>query len=364
MSSDRPYYPALDGMRGVAILLVVFYHNFGFVNYFFFGWLGVDLFFVLSGFLITDILLRTKTQPHFLKRFYIRRIFRIFPLYYLILVTFFIVIPLFNIQIKGLDYFLQNQAWLWLYLQNWLYIFKPPGDSLLLTHLWSLAVEEQFYVAWPFIVLLIKNTKKLFWFMCGLLAFVIFFRYFIWIYQIERLAYFNLYTFSRIDGICIGSMLALFRSFSYYTLRKYTLLIVLLFAAFNFLFYFFNRQSEYGLPFLAIIGYTTFAVLFGLLVNEGIESSKFIDAVFNNRILKFFGDISYGLYIFHWPVHLLLFPFSIKWITIYFTQTVSLAQFLSSLLTSLIAILISYLSYRYYENFFLNLKKTPNQKIA
>ena len=58
----RPYYPALDGLRGLAILLVVFYHNFGFINYFFFGWLGVDLFFVLSGYLITDILLRARDR--------------------------------------------------------------------------------------------------------------------------------------------------------------------------------------------------------------------------------------------------------------------------------------------------------------
>ena len=78
---NRHYYPALDGLRGVAILLVVLYHNFGFIKQSYFGWLGVDLFFVLSGFLITDILLRTRSQPGFLKDFYMRRVLRIFPLY-------------------------------------------------------------------------------------------------------------------------------------------------------------------------------------------------------------------------------------------------------------------------------------------
>jgi hypothetical protein len=78
-SHNRIYYPELDGLRGIAILLVIVFHNFGFINYFSFGWLGVDLFFVLSGFLITDILLRTADQPNYLKNFYIRRALRIAP---------------------------------------------------------------------------------------------------------------------------------------------------------------------------------------------------------------------------------------------------------------------------------------------
>src|SRR5450432_1712008 len=90
---NRSYYPALDGLRGVAILMVVFLHNFGFMNYFFFGWLGVDLFFVLSGFLITDILLKTMGKPNFLRNFYMRRILRIFPLFYLLLVICFFILP-------------------------------------------------------------------------------------------------------------------------------------------------------------------------------------------------------------------------------------------------------------------------------
>src|SRR5436189_6032324 len=87
------HYPALDGLRGIAILLVVFLHNFGFMNYFFFGWLGVDLFFVLSGFLISDILLNSLDKPNFLRNFYIRRVLRIFPLYYFILVICLFVLP-------------------------------------------------------------------------------------------------------------------------------------------------------------------------------------------------------------------------------------------------------------------------------
>src|SRR5258705_5760496 len=91
--SHRSYYPALDGLRGVAILLVVLLHNFRFMNYFFFGWLGVDLFFVLSGFLITNILMDAMGEPNFLRNFYVRRILRIFPLFYLALILFLFVVP-------------------------------------------------------------------------------------------------------------------------------------------------------------------------------------------------------------------------------------------------------------------------------
>src|SRR5215213_9370124 len=92
--ANRAYYPSLDGLRGVASLLVVIYHNFGFINhYFFFGWLGLDIFFVLSGFLITDILLTTLNTKHYLRNFYVRRTLRVFPLYYASLILFLIVLP-------------------------------------------------------------------------------------------------------------------------------------------------------------------------------------------------------------------------------------------------------------------------------
>src|SRR6476660_8253758 len=93
--AQRTHCPALDGLRGIAILLVVLYHNFGFNSYFNYGWLGVDLFFVLSGFLITDILLNTMNTKNYFRNFYARRVLRIFPLYYLSLFLFIIILPLF-----------------------------------------------------------------------------------------------------------------------------------------------------------------------------------------------------------------------------------------------------------------------------
>src|SRR5258706_13117265 len=107
--SNRNYYPALDGLRGVAILLVIFHHNFRFMNYFFFGWLGVDLFFVLSGFLITDILLNTVGSPGFLKNFYLRRVFRIFPVYYVALLICLFILPSVKSWHIDASYYVHNQ---------------------------------------------------------------------------------------------------------------------------------------------------------------------------------------------------------------------------------------------------------------
>ncbi|MFZ1263728.1 MAG: acyltransferase, partial [Chitinophagaceae bacterium] len=245
VNPNRSYYPSLDGLRGVAILLVVFLHNFGFMNYFFFGWLGVDLFFVLSGFLITDILLKTLDKPNFLRNFYMRRILRIFPLFYLTLIIFLLIIP--NIKSIPLDtqYYTGNQFWFWTYLQNWLFVFKEPYGDKILLHTWSLAVEEQFYLVWPVIILLIRKPKTILIVALLILVFVVIARYLIWVYKVEDLAYSSLYTFTRIDGLCIGSIVALLIRINPDFLKKYTTVIVLLMAAVNFGFYFINEQQSF-----------------------------------------------------------------------------------------------------------------------
>lgn len=353
-SPGRPHYPALDGLRGVAILLVVFYHNFAFTPYFFFGWLGVDLFFVLSGFLITDILLKTREQPHFLRNFYIRRVLRIFPLYYLVLFLFLILVPLLGPSLLNLRYFTDHQAWLWTYLQNWLYIFQPPpAHGAALNHLWSLAVEEQFYLLWPLLLLWIRSPRMLAWVMVLLLAAVILLRIYLWVNRVENLVYYNLYTFSRIDGICIGSLLALLRRIHPKAVHKYLGLVVLALALLNFTFYFFNRENRFSYPYLAIAGYTTFAVLFGLLVNEAVSGGRFIITLFNNGLLKFFGKISYSLYVFHWPLYLMLAPRLEKWAS---SAGGIRPHLLAAAICTLLACLLAWISYRFFESRFLRMK--------
>jgi peptidoglycan/LPS O-acetylase OafA/YrhL len=353
---NRSHYPALDGLRGIAILLVVFYHNFGFINYFFFGWLGVDLFFVLSGFLITDILLKTKGSPNYLKNFYIRRVLRIFPLYYVALILFLILIPNFTPDVLSLGYYVQNQIWFWAYLQNWLFIFYPSHTTSALNHFWSLAVEEQFYLIWPFVILLFRKTKRLIYLLIFLLIGVITLRFTLWTFQIERIAYFNLYTFSRIDGICIGSLLAVLRTVNHKAINRYFTIIVLGLAVLNFVFYFFNKQNQFSYPYLAIAGYTTFAIIFGLLVNEGVErQDTFISRLLSFRPFRFFGTISYSLYVFHWPVYLMTANTLKRWSE----KNIEIINpsITASIIATILSVLLAWLSFHFFEKKFLALKK-------
>ena len=127
------HYAQLDGLRGVAILLVMFYHfilphenaNSHTANWLpqllHCGWIGVDLFFVLSGFLITGILVGTRGSPHYFRNFLARRFLRIWPLYYLSLVVLLVMLPMLVPASAALQSMQQKQAWFWLYGANWLF---------------------------------------------------------------------------------------------------------------------------------------------------------------------------------------------------------------------------------------------------
>src|SRR3979409_474403 len=137
---------ALDGVRGIAILLVILFH----CGYLGCGWVGVQLFFVLSGFLITSILLKDRgaSLSAYLKRFYWRRSLRSFPLYYLYL----LVILGAYLLLKIPPAFANQWPYLFTYTYNVRHILPNYDGSQLLIHLWSLSVEEQFYLIWPLLV--------------------------------------------------------------------------------------------------------------------------------------------------------------------------------------------------------------------
>ncbi len=358
VNPKREHYPALDGLRGIAILLVVFFHNFGFINYFNFGWLGVDLFFVLSGFLITNILMNEVGSRHYLKNFYVRRVLRIFPLYYLLLIVFLLILPNFEAYKDNLKYYTDNQWWIWTYLQNWLYVFKLPEDTNLLLHLWSLGVEEQYYLVWPFIILLIRKSKLLLVLSLTILVLIMGVRYFLWYKNIEGFHYFTLYTFTRIDGLCIGSALALIRILKPNFITQYTAPVVLFVAALNFIFYFINKINNFTFPYFAIVGYTTFAVIFAILVHEAASLNKnLITKILAIPPLRFLGKISYGFYIFHWPVYIFLSPILTNFISKNLQTDYLIIQITSSLIATLTGLVISIASFYLFEIKFLKLKK-------
>jgi peptidoglycan/LPS O-acetylase OafA/YrhL len=349
------YYPALDYLRGLAIMLVVLYHNFSMLPLVKFGFLGVDLFFVLSGFLITDILIRSKGKRHFFKNFYMRRILRIWPVYYATLLIILFILPYFFYANYDLQYYKSNQLWFYGFLQNYLFILKPLEHSFLLNHFWSLAIEEQFYMVWPLLIMFI-GEKKLLYFITALFFLI----------ALLRLAPFYLhsknnydvpFTFFRIDGILAGSGLAIFFSQGKHLSKKKIAAIVAAAAMIN-LFYFLSMVLlKKSFPYFPYCGFSTFAVLFGLITCRAIQTPHFYAGSKRWAIVPFFGKISFGLYIYHWPVYTLLFP-SINKIFLNWPGLSSVAdEYCSAIIVTLLAILMSVISYRYFERFFLSLKR-------
>ena len=355
--AQRAYYPALDGLRGLACILVVVYHLFPFFHqYLFFGWMAMDIFFVLSGFLITDILMNTLDENNGLKHFYMRRILRVFPLYYLALIVFLVILPRFEGLSTSFDYYTANSAWFWLFLQNWLLIFYPSSTDSALNHLWSMAVEEQFYLLWPLLVALVRKPRRLLAILIVLLIAFSAFRFVLWIRQIEQLSYFSFFTFTRFDGIIIGCMVGLLQKINPAFIGKNIAAIVFSFAAFNFLFYFLNLHYKGSFPYLGLLGFSTFSMLFGLLVYDIIHrQTKIITWIFDQSFLIFLGRISYGTYLFHWPLYLLLNGYVATWALRTFPDLPS--HIFSSVILTLLSFLTGYLSYRFYEIHFLRMKK-------
>lgn len=216
--------PPLDGVRGLAVLLVLMYDCLKIPNdgsllslvtrkIASCGWIGVDLFFVLSGFLITGILLDTKGQTGYWKSFLVRRAVRIFPLYYATLLGVFVAAPLTVAAIGQWDSASALAAvqrdWFWhcCYLQNWLFAYRQswPADHVL-NHFWSLAIEEQFYLVWPLIVAYWapKNLARL---CLGLCATALALRFMFLMTGFDGITTYVM-TITRMDSLCLGALVA------------------------------------------------------------------------------------------------------------------------------------------------------------
>lgn len=356
ITATKIYFPALEGMRGVAISLVVLYHCFSFTGLFRFGWIGVDMFFVLSGFLITRILLNTVNAPNYLQNFYVRRILRIFPLYYAVLVILFFVLPVLVNAPYNFLYYLSNQHYFWLYIQNWLLIVNP-GDKLL-NHFWSLALEEQYYLVWPLIVLFIKDKKKIAVSLVVTLIILNIFRIFLWQLHIPGFPYTSLFKFTRIDGLCVGSLLAtLYTSGAGLNKKRNITVFFLIIVLFNISIFLIKRYINPATPYYSSAGYTTIAFFSALLVIQCLVPDSIVYKIFAFPILKFLGRISYGLYIFHWIVYHLLSGQLSKYIADHFHILQPGSDLLASFICVFISVVISIFSYQYFEKYFLHLKE-------
>jgi peptidoglycan/LPS O-acetylase OafA/YrhL len=205
------HIPALDGLRGIAILLVLAFHcrsvfsssleaPYLLLRGLDLGWSGVDLFFVLSGFLITGILLDSRDSPTYFKTFYLRRALRIFPLYFAYLFLILVVV-----RHLGPDLWSSTNPWWYAtYLLNWK--ADHGYNDLYLGHLWSLAIEEQFYFIWPLVVWLTPR-RWLRWVCLVVAVLALGFRCFLEIRGQSPEAIYRL-TLSRMDALALGALVA------------------------------------------------------------------------------------------------------------------------------------------------------------
>jgi peptidoglycan/LPS O-acetylase OafA/YrhL len=356
----RPKMPELDSLRGLAILMVLFYHGFvtrqsldafaGFPRFFIRlaspGWAGVNLFFALSGFLITGILLDSKRHPQYYRRFYLRRALRILPAYYGLLLLL-ALLGRYAMQGENVSFaFLGLSV---VYLANVTALF---GVRMQFGVLWSLAVEEHFYLIWPIIV---RNLNRR---VVGVFALVIavaatLARVVTWWLGYD---YFAHYTWLVADALALGSLLAvLIRG----PLGTRTGLKLILLAAFLVTVALvlidlpLHHPLAGGSLHLTALNLLCTTTVGGVLL-LGASSWSFL---VQHRILRFFGEISYGLYL----LHMLVFNVFDNLQHRFFARVPSFkghfnVMSVRFLICASIAIGLAVLSRRYFEEPFLRLK--------
>jgi len=269
------------------------------------GWSGVDLFFVLSGFLITGILIDTKPATNYFSSFYARRILRIFPIYFLcVLVYFHVALPMAHRYGHWASFDNATEIWYWCYLSNW------PGalgwDHCLLGHFWSLAIEEQYYLVWPLVVFITKRH----WlpYVClATIALSLGLRCVFQHYNQLHPGFLYSLTPFRLEPLAYGSLVAIIvRDETWRTRMRshsrlvagaaFLLLVTVLLLARNA-----NRDSR----LMTTVGFSAIAIIYSCLVffayaNAG--SSVWLAVQLRRPTLMSFGVYSYAMYVFHAPI--------------------------------------------------------------
>ena len=285
----------LDAVRGLAIVLVILHNESSafpslhlerlFAN----GWMGVDLFFVLSGFLITGILVDTREAEGYFKNFYARRCLRIWPLYASLIVFMFVIVPLVRPSETRTVFDKSSPWWAYpLFLQNFL-VANPTGAAGPLAVTWSLAIEEQFYLVWPWIVRYysLAQLRRL---AVVVIALSPALRLYLSFHGV------NLYTnvFCRLDGLMAGALLALFvRSDTPFPSRFVRTAWIVLALALPLAFATEAVDARWIVFSLSAVASASFVYLALFSTNAWLQGAL------TNRFVVYTGTISYGLYLLH-----------------------------------------------------------------
>jgi len=348
----RPVMPELDSVRGIAIVAVLLYHGlYWHVNLaafprwqgillsgFWLGRLGVNLFFVLSGFLITGLLIDSKSRLDYYRRFYVRRALRILPAY---------------VALLGILAVTRHASWAFIllslaYLANFTRLF---GVAIAYPVLWSLAVEEHFYLLWPWVVRKLSMRSLA---VCCLVIIALSPLLRLWSFHLAaRPSYvINDYTWNSADGLACGALLAI--SIRLYSLSRVALLSICAYCAtaaaglivIGWPFGILSRHNAFGMALQIIPWQVFFVALLALFLFVGSGSRA---ALVQSPFLRFFGEISYGLYLIHILVFDAFDHFS--------PLTFNLAHLLFRLLIAgCVSVLLAYISRKQFENRFLRLK--------
>ncbi|HEX7242785.1 MAG TPA: acyltransferase [Longimicrobiaceae bacterium] len=362
----------LDGLRGVAILMVMLYHQTligdggPFVDQAWsavlgVGWAGVDLFFVLSGFLITGILFDAKGSGGYFRAFYARRVLRIFPLYYAVVAFSLLVLP--NLAHPKAENFARvagQEHWYWLHLSNVVVASNRDFWHGILDVAWSLSIEEQFYLVWPLAVFALGRTP-LMRLCAALVAGALAWRVGALLLGVHPVAVYVL-PLSRMDALAVGALVALWargpagiaaplRAARPVALASGAALLGMLVGL---------RRLDAFQPLVQTAGYTLLALLFGALLTLAVAArpeSGWARAL-DRPALRTLGKYSYAMYLFHFPIRGVLRD------AVYgpdrflvLAGSAIPGQILFYALSTAVTLLAAWLSWHLYEKRFLALKK-------
>ena len=352
----------LNSFRFFAFFAVFLYH----MGIFGFGYMGVHAFFVLSGFLLTPIIVSMKEHlptKRFFINFYGRRSLRIFPLYffYLLLISLIAYIAINYFAYDVGDRFgrtLEQVVYAATYTYNFFSMSSAYEQTQTLSHFWSLAVEEQFYLIWPLMIFLLHKTSVkralLFLIISGpIIRFLLG-----WavnnddagiFYQLDLTVY--TFTFSNFDAFAIGGFFALYgkQIDNKWIILASIILVLLGFVTdylagvkFDLLSLGYHSFMRDGYKY--IWGFSLFSVLFGAMLFN-ISNKAFFPMIFENPIVAYLGKISYGLYVYHFPL---------VWFVGH--ELGDMPYYFKALIILVLSIIISALSYQFLERRFLRAK--------
>lgn len=362
------FFPNLDGLRFISFLSVFLFHSFGSddkeilstttykvlkIDLLYNGVLGVNFFFVLSGFLITYLLLLEIRNYGGIKisNFYVRRLLRIWPLYFLCVLFGFFLFP----YLKSLFGEVPNESasieYYIFFISNIDIIRHGIPDSSNLSILWSVAVEEQFYFFWPLILVIFPRKKYLYVFI--ILIFLSFlFRYF------NSFDYLNLtlHSFSCFSDMVIGGFFAYLAVNSDTFLRKISIApkyIWVLLYTLVFFFFFFSKYIFRENALLIAFERLFISILFAFVILEQCFGANSFFKMSNFKLFTKLGTYTYGLYCLH-PIAILISNKSLEYFGL--NNTISGVIFLETPISFVITVLLAFISYHYFERYFLILK--------